>query len=148
MIAATRLLATLLLAAAPALAAGPGLPVVDLVLAGTPLRAEVASTAETRQRGLMHRTHLPDEAGMLFVFPGDAVRCMWMKDTPLPLEVAFFDADGTLLNIARMQPFSLEPHCSRGPARYALEMRAGWFAGRAIRPGQRIDGLQRLPAPR
>lgn len=138
----------LLLAAAPALAAGPALPEVELVFAGTPLRAELAATPEARMRGLMHRRSLPPNHGMLFVFPGDEVRCMWMKDTPLPLAVAFLDANGGLLNIAEMRPHSLELHCSIGPARYALEMNAGWFAGKAIWPGRRLTGLERLPAPR
>ena len=145
---ATALRLVLLLAAAPALAAGPGLPVVDLVFAGTPLRAEVAATPEARQRGLMHRTRLAADQGMLFVFPGDEVRCMWMKDTPLPLAVAFLDANGGLLNLVEMRPHSLDLHCSSGPARYALEMNTGWFAGKAIWPGRRLTGLERLPAPR
>ena len=73
---------------------------------------------------------------------------MWMKNTYVPLSVAFLDESGAILNIADMQPQTEQSHCSSGPARYALEMNQGWFAQKGIKPGAKIGGLDKAPAPR
>lgn len=106
--------------------------------------AEVASTDATRARGLMFRKHLPADHGMLFVFPEAAQQCFWMKNTPLPLTIAFIDARGRIINLADMQPYSLDSHCAMGPALYALEMEQGWFTRHGIRAGAQIHGLPRV----
>lgn len=119
-------------------------PTVRLSVDGHPLTAELARTPQARMRGLMHRRMLPPDHGMLFVFEAPQRVCMWMKDTPLPLSVAFLDARGVILNIADMQPLTLKPHCAAGEALYALEMAQGWFASRGVKPGSRVLGLERL----
>jgi len=138
-----RLVLSLMLAAAPA-AAQP-LPVVELNAGMHLIRAEVAADFATRGRGLMFRKSLAPNAGMLFVFDAPSSQCMWMKNTYIPLSVAFLDAQGTIINIADMQPHSEESHCSARPALYALEMTQGWFAQRGVKPGMKLGGLDRLP---
>ncbi len=139
-----RLLCTLLLAAGAAAAQPPPLPTVQLGAGMHLIRAEVADRDATRAMGLMHRTALPPNGGMLFVFDEHAVHCMWMKNTPLPLSVAFIDEAGAIINIADMQPHTEDSHCAARPARYALEMAQGWFAERGIRAGFRLRGLDQL----
>lgn len=139
-----RLLCALLLAAAPALAQPPPLPTVQLGAGMHLIRAEVADRDASRAMGLMHRTALAPNGGMLFVFEETAAHCMWMKNTPLPLSVAFIDERGAIINIADMQPRSEDSHCAARPARYALEMAQGWFAERGIRTGARLRGLDKL----
>jgi len=142
-----RLFAFLAIAAAPALAQQPPLPAVELGAGMHVIRAEVADNNSSRARGLMRRTALPPNGGMLFVFDEDAIHCMWMKNTLIPLSVAFIDARGAIINIADMQPHSEQSHCAAKPARYALEMNRGWFAQRGIKPGAKLRGLEKL-APR
>jgi uncharacterized protein len=105
------------------------------------IRAEVAADFATRAKGLMHRASLPPNAGMLFVFDEPAVQCMWMKNTLIPLSVAFIDDNGAIINIADMAPQTEDSHCASRPARYALEMNRGWFAARGIKPGTRLGGI-------
>lgn len=124
------------------------MPVVELTAGMYRIQAELAHTPQTRQVGLMHRRAMPEQQGMVFVFTHDASHCMWMRNTLIPLSVAFADADGRILNIADMQPQSDDNHCAAGKARYALEMNQGWFAKRGITAGQVIGGLTSLPAPR
>ena len=104
------------------------------------IRAEVARTPEQRAIGLMHRREMPVNDGMLFVFDQPAQQCFWMKNTLLPLSIAFLTDDGTVVNIADMKPQALDAHCSARPVRYALEMNQGWFARRGIQPGTRLQG--------
>jgi uncharacterized membrane protein (UPF0127 family) len=78
---------------------------------------------------------------MLFVFDAPATHCMWMKNTYIPLSVAFLDEQGAIINIADMQPHSEESHCAVRPALYALEMTRGWFAQRGINPGMQLGGI-------
>lgn len=132
----------LLLAAAPALA--QQLPVVQLNAGMHLIRAEVAADFATRMQGLMHRKELAANAGMLFVFDEPAIQCMWMKNTLIPLSVAYLDDRGTIVNIADMEPHSEQSHCAARPARYALEMNQGWFAKRGIGPGVKLRGLEKL----
>jgi uncharacterized membrane protein (UPF0127 family) len=129
----------LLLAAAPALA--QELPVVQLKAGMHLIRAEVAADYATRGRGLMHRKSLAPNAGMLFIFDAPAIHCMWMKNTYIPLSVAFLDEKGEIINIADMQPHSEQSHCAARPALYALEMDRGWFAAKGIKPGSRMGGI-------
>ncbi len=104
------------------------------------IRAEVARTPEQRAIGLMHRQSLGSNDGMLFVFEQPGVQCFWMKNTLIPLSIAFLADDGSIVNIADMQPQSLDSHCSDKPVRMALEMNQGWFARKGIKPGTRLRG--------
>lgn len=128
---------------APAMAESTGMnfPVTTLKAGKHLIRAEVASTEAQREQGLMFRRELPKNNGMLFVFDRPARLCMWMKNTALPLSVAFIDANGTILNIEKMEPFTLDSHCSKGWIRYALEMNKNWFAKNGIKAGSKISGL-------
>lgn len=126
----------------------PSRPTVELSVGPYRFRAELAQTAADRQLGLMGRTSLPEDQGMLFVFPSMQRHCMWMRDTLIPLSVAFLDAEGEILNLADMTPLSDQTHCAAARARYALEMHQGWFTRRGILPGHRLDGLDRLPGAR
>ncbi len=128
------------------LAQQPSLPRVELGAGMYLIRAEVADRDDTRATGLMHRTSLPDNGGMLFVFDAAEIHCMWMKNTLLPLSVAFLDGSGDIINIADMQPLSEDTHCAARPARYALEMKQGWFAERGIRAGMKLRGLEKAAA--
>ena len=130
-----------MLVVAPALA--QQLPVVQLSAGMHLIRAEVAADFSSRARGLMHRKSLAQNAGMLFVFDAPEIQCMWMKNTYIPLSVAFIDAEGAIINIADMQPHSEQSHCSARPAVYALEMTRGWFAERGLKAGTRLGGIDK-----
>lgn len=91
----------------------------------------------------MFRKKMGPNEGMIFLFDTPARICMWMKNTFIPLSVAFIDDDGKIVNIEDMQPQTTASHCARKPVRYALEMNAGWFARKNIKPGSTIDGLPR-----
>ena len=99
------------------------------------IHAEVARTPQSRSRGLMQRTHLCPDCGMLFVFPKPDRHAFWMKNTPLPLSIAFVSAHGVILNIEEMQPNTTDSHHAQGDALYALEMNSGWFATHGVKPG-------------
>ena len=142
-----RLFAFLAIAAAPALAQQPPLPTVELGAGMHVIRAEVADNFSSRMQGLMRRTSLPQNGGMLFVFEEEGTHCMWMKNTLIPLSVAFLDARGAIINIADMEPHSEQSHCAARPARYALEMAQGWFAQRGVRAGALLRGLDKLATP-
>lgn len=136
-----------LLMALPAMAAA-AMPVVELGAGMFRIQVEVAHTDANRQLGLMNRREMPAHNGMVFVFPQDARHCMWMRNTFIPLSVAFLDEQGRILNIADMQPQTEDSHCASAPARFALEMNQGWFRERGLKPGDAIRGVDRLPAPR
>ena len=104
------------------------------------IRAEVAQRPDERAIGLMHRTSMPANDGMLFVFPQADQQCFWMKNTLIPLSIAFLEDDGRIVNVEEMKPQSLDSHCSAKPVRYALEMNAGWFGRKGLKPGSRITG--------
>ena len=129
-------------------AAQSAMPVVELTAGFHRIEAEVAATTENRMVGLMNRKTMPAQRGMVFAFTQENTHCMWMRNTYVPLSVAFIDADGVIINIEDMQPQTETSHCSKKPARYALEMNQGWFAQRGIKPGVRLGGLERLPPPR
>ncbi|NJA89671.1 DUF192 domain-containing protein [Rhodocyclus tenuis] len=122
-------------------------PQIELSAGIHRIEAEVASDQATRMQGLMYRRTLATEQGMLFVFPQRARHCMWMRNTLLPLSVAFLDEEGRIINIEDMQPQTENNHCAAQPARFALEMNLGWFASRSLGPGMRIVGVERSPAP-
>jgi uncharacterized protein len=116
------------------------LPTVPLTAGMHLIQAEVARTPAQRQIGLMNRKEMPVNAGMLFVFEQPGTQCFWMRNTLIPLTIAFLADDGTVVNLADMTPLSEASHCSAKPVRYALEMNQGWFAKRGIGPGARVRG--------
>lgn len=124
------------------------MPVLELSAGFHRIEAEVAANDQNRQVGLMNRQAMPAQRGMLFVFPQKNTHCMWMRNTLLPLSVAFMDEDGVIINIEDMKPQTEDNHCARMPARYALEMNLGWFRKRGIKPGMKIEGLEKAPPPR
>jgi uncharacterized membrane protein (UPF0127 family) len=124
-----------------------GLPKISLRVGSQNVRADVASTEATRQLGLMYRKNMGKNEGMLFVFPQLGYHAMWMRNTLLPLSVAYLDDRGVILSIHEMQPLTEVPHQSAGPARYALEMNAGWFGANKIRAGDIVKGVDKAPKP-
>ncbi len=134
-------------AAAFAQAPQPMLPAVPLQAGIYLIKAEVAKNYGTRMQGLMYREKMAPNAGMLFIFADRERQCMWMKNTLLPLSVAFLDDTGVILNVEDMKPQTEDSHCSAKPARYALEMNLGWFASKNIKPGTKITGLEKAGAP-
>jgi uncharacterized membrane protein (UPF0127 family) len=124
------------------------MPEITLTIAGQKLTAEVAATNPERMQGLMHRRMMPENRGMLFVFEEESRHAMWMKNTYIPLSVAFIDSKGVITNIEDMKPHTEDTHPATRPARYALEMNLGWFAKRRIKAGAKIEGLEKAPAPK
>ena len=122
------------------------LPEIGLSINGHKLVAEVAYTDPTRSQGLMYRRMLPENRGMLFVFRETALHAMWMMNTNVPLSVAFLDPKGVIINIEDMEPQTQDTHPALKPAKYALEMNKGWFAKRGIKPGAKLEGLEKAPA--
>jgi uncharacterized membrane protein (UPF0127 family) len=118
----------------------PRLPTVTLSAGMHNIVAEVAQTPMQRQIGMMGRTSMAPHEGMLFVFESPAPQCFWMRNTLLPLSIAFLADDGSIVNIAEMQPRSDQTHCSDQPVRFALEMNAGWFSKRGLKAGSRLRG--------
>ena len=139
------------LGAAALIAAGAvtaQLPTIVLTAGMHLIRAEVAADFDTRARGLMFRKSLAPNQGMLFVFDESGRQCMWMKNTFIPLSVAFIDADGTIANIADMKPHDETSHCAVRNVPYALEMEQGWFSSRGLKAGTRLAGIDKAPSPR
>jgi uncharacterized membrane protein (UPF0127 family) len=131
-----------------AAAAQAQLPELVLTLNGHKLTAEVAHTDPARAQGLMHRRMLPENRGMLFVFPATAQHAMWMMNTYIPLSVAFIDERGVIINIEDMKPHTQDAHPAAKPAKYALEVNQGWFGKRGIKPGAKIEGMEQAPPAR
>jgi len=115
--------------------APPATPAYTVTIGGVGLLVEVAVTAEARERGLSGRPEVPRGTGMLFVFPAEAIETFWMKDTLVPLTVAFLDRKGRITQMEDMTPLSEEAHTSREPTRYVLEVPPGWFAEMGIKVG-------------
>ncbi len=103
--------------------------------------AEYARSPAERERGLMERTEMPADHGMLFRFDDFRRHCLWMKNTPLPLSAAFMDEEGRIVDIIDLQPLDTSIRCSQEPARYALEMNQGWFEAKEIKVGERVRGI-------
>lgn len=121
----------------------PPLPTTRLTAGIHLITAEVAQDNPSRMRGLMFREQMPANGGMLFMFESKGVQCMWMRNTLIPLSVAFIEDDGSIVNIEDMKPLDeMTQHCSKKPVRYALEMNKGWFAQRGIKAGAKIGGLR------
>jgi hypothetical protein len=118
----------------------PRLPTVQITAGMHLIRAEVAQTPSQQATGMMFRTEMGANEGMLFVNEDRGMRCFWMRNTLIPLTIAFIADDGTIVNLADMQPRSDESHCSAAPVRFALEMRQGWFAQRGLKAGLRLRG--------
>jgi uncharacterized protein len=118
-------------------------PVVSLTAGMHVIRAEVAASEAERQQGLMFREKMGPNEGMVFRFGAPASVCMWMKNTHIPLSVAFIDEHGKIVNIEDMQPQTTDSHCAKKPVHYALEMNQGWFRQKNIKPGMVIEGLPR-----
>jgi uncharacterized protein len=116
------------------------LPRVQLTIADHPLQVHVARSDEERAQGLMFRRHLPEDEGMLFMCDDCEVQSFWMKDTPLPLSIAFLEEDGTILKIADLEPHDLEGESSGHAVRFVLEVNQGWFEERGIAAGHRFTG--------
>lgn len=135
----------LLLAVVPAHAQpgrpNTGLPTTKLTIGTQVVTAEIAATDETRQIGLMHRFSLPPDHGMLFVHDAPRMLSFWMRNTYVPLSIAFIDGNGRIINIEDMAPQVERLTWSAGPALYALEMKKGWFAQKGIGPGAEVKGL-------
>ncbi|MFC4297856.1 DUF192 domain-containing protein [Castellaniella hirudinis] len=119
-------------------AAQPPLPAVTLRVGAHAVQAEHAATPETLREGLMHRTTMAADAGMLFELGAPDIHCFWMKNTLIPLSIAFIDQDGRIIDIQDMQPRSLDPHCPPTPITQALEMNQGWFTRAGVRVGERV----------
>lgn len=116
-------------------------PVITLNTGIHVIKAEVAMRDSERQQGLMFREKMGANEGMVFVFDGPAQVCMWMKNTLIPLSVAFLDESGKIVNMEDMKPQTTDSHCASKPVRYALEMNRGWFKQKNIKPGTAIEGL-------
>lgn len=129
----------------PAAAQGqaqPTLPMVTLQAGIHLVKAEVADDERKRAIGLMFRESLAPNHGMLFVFREKAGHCFWMRNTLIPLSIAFLDDDGTIVNIEDMAPRSEDSHCPKRPVRFALEMELGWFAKRGLAAGAKLASPQ------
>jgi len=105
------------------------------------LFVDVADTPEEREKGLMFTHHLGEKDGMLFVFEEEKIPVFWMKNTPIPLSIAFIDKNFIIVDIQQMKPMEEAPHFPPKPILYALEVRRGWFRDRGIGKGERIDIL-------
>lgn len=114
---------------------------VVLDVGGHAVTAEVVADPEARAEGLMHRTSLADDAGMLFVYAQEAPRSFWMKNVPIPLSIAYLDRRGKIVKIAEMQPHDQAQTQSLYPAMYALEMNGGWFARNGVETGAVVAGI-------
>ena len=145
-----RRLAFVLLALSVMLGHGPALaadssaalkpPSFKKILVGkTPLRVEVADTPEKQERGLMFRQSMPDNEGMLFVFKEPHEMGFWMRNTLIPLDIAFVGSDAIILNIHQAKPLDDSiNYRSAGAAKYVIETNQGWFARHGIRPGDKV----------
>jgi hypothetical protein len=120
---------------------------VPLQMGTGTLTVEVADDDGERQLGLMYRDRLDADAGMVFVYPDDAIRRFWMKDTRIPLSIAFLDSAGVVVHVADMRPLTEQTTSSMLPARYAVEANLGWFAAHGVAPGTQIRGLPGRATP-
>ncbi|EHR72313.1 hypothetical protein BurJ1DRAFT_3506 [Burkholderiales bacterium JOSHI_001] len=134
--------ATMSLATSGAAAQGvpQNLPTVKLSAGMHQIQAMVAATPSQRQTGLMYRKDMAQHEGMLFIFEQPTQQCFWMRNTLLPLSIAFIADDGTVVNTDEMKPQTDESHCSAKPVRFVLEMNQGWFDKKGVKPGAKIAG--------
>ncbi len=118
---------------------------LDLRVGEVSLRAEYARSPAERERGLMERTELAADHGMLFRFDEVRRHCLWMKDTPLPLSAAFMDETGRIVDVIDLTPLDRTIRCSSEPVRYALEVNQGWFQQHGLKTGDPVTGIPELP---
>jgi len=121
---------------------GPGgqlIRLVDVSVGGVPISVEIADTPALRETGLMHRDSLPADHGMLFVYADEQMRSFWMRNTKIPLDIAFIDRNGSIVNIEQMEAQTDENTISTAPAMYALEMSLGWFEANGVGIGDRLE---------
>ena len=123
---------------------GDSLDTMDVTISGQVLRIEIARTEEEQAKGLMFRKTLPEDHGMLFPYEADRKLSFWMKDTAIPLSIAFIAADGTIKEIYDMKPFSLNTVSSRQSVRFALEVNQGLFSRLGIEVGDRLEFPEEL----
>ena len=121
-----------------------GLPTIELRINKEVVRAEVANTPDSQQLGLMYRKELADSSGMLFIFNQKAGHCFWMKNTLIPLSIAFVDRDNVIVKIEDMQPETENEHCSGKPVVFAIEVNQGWFKNNNINVGDKIDSISHV----
>ena len=121
------------------------MPVFTLHMGGREVQVEVANKPATRFSGLMYRRELDEDTGMLFIFPDSARRAFWMKNTLIPLSVAFIDEKGVIENILEMPPETEQNFLSNGPAKFVLEMNTGWYTKRGVKPGDSILDVLKAP---
>lgn len=140
---------TILLLSLTFLAAGcdeqspAGLPIVKMTIGSRKFVIEVARTKPQQETGLMKRDSMPADHGMIFVFPDSQVQPFWMKDTRIPLDIIFMDAQGKVVSIHQMQAYDLHNTSSDFPARYAIELNAGAAADCGVKVGDILD----IPPP-
>lgn len=133
-------MASLLAASCTSFAAGPAVATIPVTIKGQTVQVELARTAAEQELGLMNRPSMPADRGMLFVFAKPAMLDFWMKDTKIPLSIAYIDADKVITNIEDMAPLDeVTIHKSTRPATYALEVNQGWFAARGIVAGDKVE---------
>jgi uncharacterized protein len=130
---------TLMAAAAPEAEAAPPAGSAWVIFGADTVVAEVASTNEEREKGLMYRDAVPDGTGMLFVFPDNQVRSFWMANTYVPLDLAYMDPSFKIVDIVQMAPLVTDTYPSDAPAMYALEVRQGWLAAHGIEVGAQAN---------
>jgi uncharacterized membrane protein (UPF0127 family) len=119
----------------------PTPPATSLTIGTATVSVEIADDPAEREHGLMKRETLGNDQGMLFVYPDERPRNFWMKDTSLPLSIAYLDAQGRIVRIADMTPFDTSTVPSVRPAMYALEVNQGWFTRHAIQVGASVKGV-------
>jgi hypothetical protein len=133
------LLLFLIVSSVETLACPLELPTATIAIKGHSLVVELAATPAARTCGLSHRRDLPQSRGMLFIFPSSRPETFWMKDTFIPLSIAFVDDAGQIMNIQNMMPVQTdELYSSQGPARYAIEVNQGWFENHGIAAGDQV----------
>jgi len=116
------------------------LPQTTLSVGIHQILVQVARTQDQHATGLMYRTEMPQQEGMLFEFDTSSRQCFWMKNTLIPLTAAFIADDGTIVNLEDMQPQTTLSHCSKKPVRFVLEVNQGWFDKRGIKAGSKLRG--------
>jgi len=120
-----------------------GLPIVELTIKSAKLKTEVVADNATRSIGLMNRFSLAPDHGMLFVFAQSEPLAFWMKNTFIPLSIAYVDSKGVIVSIVDMKPHDESTHPSGAPAMFAIEMKQGWFKERGINVGDKVNGLDK-----
>ena len=116
----------------------PTNPAIQAVGPIAQLQLEWADSPQKQQIGLMNRAQLPENSGMVFVFEQVKAHCFWMKNTLIPLDIGFIDAQGRLVQIESMQAQTTDVHCPKQDVAYALEVNQGWFAQHQVKPGTQM----------